>query len=689
MSSPGCRACCATGAAPAAPSEKWWPLILAISLAGLAEIVHAAAFGYAEWLAALLALMGIALSGAGVYLRGWRALLAGRLGIDTLMALAVTGALVLRQWPEAAMVMALFTLAERLEARALDRTRHAIGKLLEMAPETACVEREGGWRTCAVADVEPGEIVRVRPGERIPLDGEIVRGQSTINQATITGESLPVEKTAGDAVFAGTLNETGMFEFRVTAAARQTLLARIVQLVGEAGNAQAPAQRFIDRFARFYTPVIVVSALVVAIAPPLFFDAAWRDCLYRALVLLVIACPCALVISTPVAIVSGLTRAARMGILVKGGVHLEMGRKLAWVAFDKTGTLTRGRPAYVDCAVFAPARETILQYAVSLAACSDHPVSGALTREETLGALPHLPVDEFTALPGSGIQGRIGDTLLVLGNRRTLHARAASATPEALARADALEEAGKTVVFLSDANRILALFAVADTVRAESRMAIAALKAMGITPVLLTGDNHAAARAIAAEAGIDVVQSELLPEDKYRIVTGRKTANVGKEEIVGMVGDGINDAPALAAADIGFAMGAMGADTALEAADVALMDDDLGKLPRFIRLSRATHAVLAQNVAAALVIKGVFFALALLGIANMWTAVFADVGATLLVVANSLRLLRRARGFAVHGKNPSTRRALLRRARGFAGAALVLAGQRILLRRARGFADGN
>jgi Cd2+/Zn2+-exporting ATPase len=645
-----CCACCATGnAAPAAASpEKWWPLILAVLLALGAEVIGETTLPYAEWISPLLALSGIAFAGTEVYARGWRALLAGRLDINTLMAVAVTGAFLLRQWPEAAMVMALFTLAERLESMAVTRTRNAIGKLLETAPETVSAMRDGQWREVAAKEVTPGEIARVRPGERVPLDGEVVRGHSSIDQSAITGESLPVEKTVGDAVFAGTLNETGLLEFRVTAAAQQTLLARIVQLVAEAEGARAPTQRFIDRFARYYTPIIFAAAVVAAIAPPLFFDASWRDCVYRALVLLVIACPCAFVISTPVAIVSGLARAARLGILVKGGVFLETGRKLTRLAFDKTGTLTRGKPECTDHEVFAPEQEqaNILQYARSLASCSNHPVSEALARGAALKTLPPLEVTAFAALPGSGVRGVIGELPLSLGSRRTLTPGQAF-LPEALARADHLEQQGKTVVFLSSPHQVLALFAVADTPRAESRAVVAELESLGITSVMLTGDNDRTAQAIAAASGIETVASELLPEDKYRKIAELKTPRTAnKKEFVGMIGDGINDAPALAAADIGFAMGVMGTDTALEAADVALMDDDLRKIPKFVRLSKATHAVLVQNIIAALVIKGAFFALALSGLVSMWIAVLADLGSTLLVVANSLRLLR-------HGAEPA------------------------------------
>jgi len=478
--------------------------------------------------------------------------------------------------------------------------------------------------------------VRVKPGERIALDGRIVSGRSSVNQAPITGESLPVEKGEGDAVFAGTINESGSFEYLVTAAASDSTLARIIHAVEAAQGARAPMQRFVDKFARVYTPVVFAIALTVAVLPPLLFGGEWFAWIYKALVLLVIACPCALVISTPVTIVSGLAAAARQGILIKGGVYLEEGRKLLWLALDKTGTITHGKPVQTDFATLdGHAEHLVRSRAASLAARSDHPVSRALNDAAARDGIPLISVEGFEALPGRGTKGYIDGALFHLGNHRLIHELGLCS--DALeARLSALEEQGKSVILLADENGVQGLFAVADTVKDSSREAIAELHALGIRTLMLTGDNAHTARAIAAQVGIDEARGDLLPEHKLDAVAS-KLSSAGA---VGMVGDGINDAPALARADIGFAMGAAGTGTAIETADVALMDDDLRKLPRFVRLSRRTHALLVQNIVLALGIKAVFLVLTLSGAGTMWMAVFADVGASLLVVANGLRILR-------------------------------------------------
>ncbi|WP_413738393.1 heavy metal translocating P-type ATPase [Sodalis sp. RH21] len=626
-----------TGAAQAAPepdAKPWWPLALAGAAALGAEVVHWA--GWPAWIGAVLALAAIAIGGLGTYKKGWIALRHGNLNINALMSIAVTGALLIGQWPEAAMVMVLFTLAELIEAKSLDRARNAIRGLVQLTPELATVRLpDGGWADISAGDIEPGRIVRVKPGERIALDGVITDGQSSVDQAPITGESLPVEKTAGDTVFAGTINGAGAFEFRVTAAATNSTLARIIHAVEEAQGARAPTARFIDRFARIYTPAVFVLALAIAVLAPLFFGGGWYEWTYRALVMLVIACPCALVISTPVTIVSGLGAAARHGILIKGGAYLEEGHKLAWLALDKTGTITHGKPALTDTVVLAQdAGLDPVRIAAGIAARSDHPVSRAVAagRQED-DALPE--VTEFSALPGRGVRGTVDGVKYQFGNHRLIH-ELGVCSADLEARLGELEGQGKTVVLLSDGERVLALFAVADTVKDSSRAAIGELHELGIKTVMLTGDNIHTARAIAGQIGIDDVLGDQLPEDKLRAVA--EYARRGK---VGMVGDGINDAPALARADIGFAMGAAGTDTAIETADVALMDDDLNKIVRFVRLSRATRTVLVQNIALALGIKAVFLALAMLGMATMWMAVFADMGASLLVVANGLRLTRR------------------------------------------------
>jgi Cd2+/Zn2+-exporting ATPase len=584
----------------------------------------------------VLAAVAIALAGTGIYRSGLKSLLRGKLGIDALMAVAVTGAFLIGQWPEAAMVMALYALAEFIEHKAADRARNAIGGLMALAPDEAEVRgADGSWQRVAARSVAVDAVVRIRPGERVPLDGVVTAGSSAVDQASVTGESIPVDKAVGDAVFAATVNQTGELEMRVTAAAGHTTLDRIIESVEQAQASRAPTQRFVERFAAVYTPTVFALAIAVAVLPPLLLDWAWIDAIYKALVLLVIACPCALVISTPVTVVSGLTAAARRGILIKGGTHLEGARKLRAVALDKTGTLTEGKPVLVDFQVWGDADEAQARGAAgSLAGRSDHPVSKAIAAGIDL---PREDVTEVRALAGRGTEGRVGGRTLVLGNLRLIDERGlrSDALVQALA---AHERQGRTVTLLADEHAVLGLFAVADTVKPGSRQAVADLKAMGVTPVMLTGDNALTARAVADAAGIDDARGDLLPDDKLKAVQAMRQ----RYGMTGMTGDGINDAPALAQADIGFAMGAAGTDIAMEAADVVIMNDDLGRIAETIRLSRRTHTVLWQNISLALGIKLVFFALAVFGSATMWMAVFADMGASLLVVANGLRLLRSA-----------------------------------------------
>ena len=625
----------APASAQPAAQKPWWPLALAGIAAAGAEFFEWFAIG-PPWLVAALAVAAILGAGLPTYRKGWIALKNRNLNINALMSIAVTGALLIGQWPEAAMVAVLFAIAELIEAKSLERARNAIRGLLQLAPEQATVQVDGQWQEVPAKSVALGARVRVRPGERIALDGEVLEGRSSVNQAPITGESLPVEKQAGDSLFAGTINGESALEYRVTRVADDSTLARIIHAVEEAQGSRAPTQRFVDRFSRIYTPAVFLIAIATALLPPLFFGGAWLDWVYRALVLLVIACPCALVISTPVTIVSGLSAAARLGILIKGGVFLEMGRSLSWIALDKTGTLTEGRPRQTD---FTPLRETpagdVRALAASLAARSDHPVSHAVAEAAEADDIALYSVGELTALPGRGVQGEIDGRTYHLGNHRLVE-ELQLCSKELEARLDALEQQGKTVIVLLDADGPLALFAVADGVKQTSREAIAQLHGLGVKTLMLTGDNPHTANAIGAQVGIDVALGNLLPEDKLREVKQRQEG--GKR--VGMVGDGINDAPALARADIGFAMGAAGTDTAIETAGVALMDDDLRKLPSFIRLSRQTHRVLIQNITLALGIKAVFLALTLAGEGTLWMAVFADMGASLLVVFNGLRLLR-------------------------------------------------
>ena len=620
----------------AAPAKKpWWPLALAGVLATASELVHFMALG-PDWLVAVLALAAIGLCGLTTYKKGWIALKNRNLNINALMSIAVTGAVLIGQWPEAAMVMVLFTLAELIEARSLQRARNAIASLMDLAPPRATRRQaDGSWQEVDVQAVAVGDVLRVRPGERIGLDGEVIAGASTVDQAPITGESLPLDKGVGDTLFAGTINQAGSLEYRVTAAARDTTLARIIHAVEEAQGSRAPTQRFVDRFSRIYTPAVFAFALAVAVLPPLLAGGAWLDWVYRALVLLVVACPCALVISTPVTIVSGLAAAARKGILIKGGVYLESGRHLALLALDKTGTLTHGKPVQTDCLSLGDGdAQQLALWAASLAARSDHPFSQALARALEGQALAE--VEAFEALPGRGTRGRIDGRLLHLGNHRLVE-DLGLCSPALEQRLEALERQGRSVVLLCDEQRALMLFAVADTLRQTSREAVQQLHALGVRTCMLSGDNAHTVAAIAEQVGIDEARGDLLPADKLAWVE----ASQARGRVVGMVGDGINDAPALAKAQIGFAMGAAGTDTAIETADVALMDDDLRKIPAFVRLSRQTHAILVQNIVLALGIKAIFLALTLAGEATMWMAVFADMGVSLLVVFNGLRLLRK------------------------------------------------
>jgi Cd2+/Zn2+-exporting ATPase len=632
----------ATSTTAAAPSptraKPWWPLAVAGVAATLAEVVSWSGAAPA-WVPIVLALLAIVTGGLSTYRKGWVALRNRTLNINALMTIAVTGAMIIGHWPEAAMVIFLFALAELIEAKSLDRARNAIRGLMNLAPDTATVRQgNGSWLTLPATGVAVGAVARVRPGERIGLDGVVTAGNSAVDQAPITGESMPVDKSEGDTVFAGAINGSGSLEYRVTAEASHSTLARIIHAVEAAQGSRAPTQRFVDRFARIYTPVVVAVAVLVAIVPPLLLGGSWNDWIYKALVLLVIACPCALVISTPVTIVSGLAAAARKGILVKGGVYLEEGHRITAVALDKTGTITRGHPSQTDFIALTGAARDAQALAASLAARSDHPVSQAVARAATEAGVALREVADFAAIPGRGVSGSIDGQRYHLGNHRLIE-ELGLCSPAIEARLDPIERQGKTVVLLTRDAEVVALFAVADAVKSTSRQAIAELHALGVRSLMLTGDNVHTAEAIAREVGIDEVRGNLLPEDKILAIE-ELLARKGNGR-VGMVGDGINDAPALARADIGIAMGAAGTDTAIETADVALMDDDLRKLPAFVRLSRATASVLKQNIVLALGIKAVFLALAVAGQATMWMAVFADMGASLLVVGNGLRLLRR------------------------------------------------
>jgi len=618
-------------------TEGMWRLGTALLLAIGAELLNFLAPRTLVFEIAGMALSAgaIGLAGFSTYGKGLAALRQGRLNINALMSVAVTGAFLIGQWPEAAMVMALYAIAELIEARAVDRARNAIKGLLDLAPDAAEVlQLDGSWSSIPAGEVVLDAIIRVKPGARIALDGVVTAGTSAVDQAPVTGESIPVDKSAGDAVFAGTINETGTLEIRVTSAASNSTLARIIHAVEQAQGARAPTQQFVDRFAAIYTPAVFALAVAVAVLAPWLMGWAWTTALYKALVLLVIACPCALVIATPVTVVSGLAAAAKRGILIKGGIYLEEARKLKAIAFDKTGTITEGKPRLVATEILASdaPESVILRWAGDLAGHSDHPVAKAIAKGLDRG---NGLLEGFTALPGRGIEARLDGRTLTLGNHRLIEDRGlCSAQIEA--RLAVHEAQGRSVTLLASQAQVLAIFAVADTIKENSREALAELHALGVSSAMLTGDNTATAQTIAIQAGIDDARGNLLPEDKLAAIEDLRK----RHGPVAMTGDGINDAPALARADIGIAMGAAGTDIAMEAADVVIMNDDLRRIPEAIRLSRRTHAVLWQNIVLALGIKSVFLVLALFGAATMWMAVFADMGASLLVVFNGLRLLQ-------------------------------------------------
>jgi Cd2+/Zn2+-exporting ATPase len=559
------------------------------------------------------------------------------LDINVLMLVAVIGAMLIGEWSEGATVTFLFAFAQILEARSMDRARHAIRALMDLSPPEAVVRRGSREVRVPVEAVRVDEILLVKPGEKIPLDGVVVSGTSPVNQAPITGESLPVDKSAGDDVFAGTINGYGALDVRVTHLRQDTTLARIIALVELAQSQRAPSQAFVERFAAYYTPAVIALAIGIAAVPPFVLGQPFEMWFYRALVLLVISCPCALVISTPVSVVSAIATAARRGVLIKGGVHLERIGSIRCVAFDKTGTLTKGAPHVVDV---IPLNETavdeILEIAAGLEARSEHPVGRAILARAVESGIALPAYAEFQSIPGRGAEAVVDGHPALIGNHRLIEERglcnaAIHSTLEALAAS------GRTAVLVARQGRPLGIIALADRPRESARDAIEMLRQQGVQRiVMLTGDNQASADALAREIGVDETHAELLPQDKVAVVHALKK----KYGAVAMVGDGVNDAPALAAADVGIAMGAAGTDAALETADIALMADELLKIPFAMRLGRATLRNIQVNVTLSLGLKAVFLGLAVTGSATLWMAVMADMGASLLVIANGMRLLR-------------------------------------------------
>lgn len=577
--------------------------------------------------AVLLAAMLV--SGYAIAVSGVKALLHRRVTIDLLLTVAAVGATAIGHIEEGAAVVLLFSIAERLEDYAGDRARHAIEELMELRPEVAVVRRGGSEVEVHVGEVMPGEVFVLRPGDRVPLDGEVVEGESGVDQSAITGESVPAAKGVGEDVYAGTMNVDGFLAVRATSMAEESTLARILHMVEEAEESKSPTETFVDRFSRWYTPAVIVAAVIVAVVPPLFLGQPLVEWVYRALVMLVVACPCALAISTPVAMVSAIASASRNGVLIKGSIHIEQLAKAKVIAFDKTGTLTRGELEVSDIRGEEP--DEVLRCAASLEARSEHPIGQAIVeRARVAGVVDDEPTG-FKMYPGRGVQARLGESTVCVGNPRLL-AELGIENSTHIAPGDT----GKTVILVAKDGAVIGSLTLTDKVRPESSAAVAALRARGLRVEMLTGDNEETAREMAGRVGVDGYRAGLLPEEKVSAVESLR----GLGGVV-MVGDGVNDAPALAKADVGIAMGAMGSDVALETADIALMQDRLDRVPYAVDLSRATMRRIRENITLSLVVKLGVALLALFGFVSLWVAVaVGDMGLSLAVILNALRLSR-------------------------------------------------
>lgn len=629
----GCNHCETDQPAPTGARVRGWFTAVAATLAitGCAIGMVIEASWWVEGVLVLATLVGSVFPAQ----RAWQSIKRFSLDINVLMVIAVMGAMAIAEFEEAAMVVTLFAAAQWLEAQSLDRARKAIGRLLDLAPSDVLVRDGAGERMISIELVSPGALMIVRPGEKFALDGIVRNGQSDVNQAPITGESLPVEKVEGDDVFAGTINGHGALTVAVTRRRRDTTLARIVNLVESAQAKRAPLQTFIDRFAAWYTPAIVVLAVLVAAVPLVVANQSFDIWLYRALVLLVVSCPCALVISTPVSIVSALAGAAKQGVLVKGGIHLERLATVRVVAFDKTGTVTTGHLTLDAIRPLAGHSENeLLAAAASVESQSEHPIAAAILTEARHRRVELHTPDAVRALPGLGVEGRVGGADIVCGTPR-LFASRNLLTADAAAAAQDIASRGMSPVIVSRGGRAIGVLGVTDRPKTGAAQVVSDLRAVGVSRVaMLTGDHDAAAQATGSQIGVDDVRSAQMPQDKVTAVEQLRHAHGA----IAMVGDGVNDAPALAAADVGIVMGAMGSDAALEIADIALMTDELPKVPYTIRLSRATLANIRVNVAISIGLKAAFVILAVAGVATLWMAVLADTGASALVVANAVRL---------------------------------------------------
>lgn len=578
----------------------------------------------------------VVLGGWGNFRKAARALPRGNFNMSVLMSIAVVGAMAIGQYEEGATVAFLFAISEMLESWTMEKARRSIREMMDIAPKVARVRRGNDEKDIPVEEIIVGDVMIIRPGEKIAMDGIIVKGESAINQSAITGESIPTEKGPGGEVFAGTLNTYGSLEVEVTKRVQDTTIAKIIHMVEEAHGNRAPSQAFVEKFAAVYTPIVILLAVGIIFIPPLFFGLEWSPWIYRGLALLVVACPCALVVSTPVAIVSAISVAAKNGILIKGGIHLEEAGSISAIAFDKTGTLTKGEPAVTDIILLnGLSEEALLAISAGLETRSEHPLAVAIVKAAEERKVKVVPAEDFKSITGRGAQGSVNGEIVYIGNPRLFTELAISMDSIAV-HVERLQGEGKTVMLVGTREKFLGIIAVADEVRENSEKTIAALKQAGIAhTIMLTGDNEATARGMAAKVGIDEFRAELLPQDKVEAIE-ELLKKYGK---VAMVGDGVNDAPALALATVGIAMGGAGTDTALETADIALMADDLRMLPFTIRLSRNALAIIRQNITFALAIKLIAVLAVFPGWLTLWLAILADMGASIIVTLNSLRLL--------------------------------------------------
>lgn len=580
----------------------------------------------------------ILIGGYSLFIAGFKNLSRLNFDMKTLMTIAVIGAAIIGEWGEGATVVILFAITEALERYSMDTARKSIESLMDIAPNEALIRRGNEEMMVNVENILVNDIMIVKPGQKLAMDGVVINGTSTLNQAAITGESVPVIKTMNDEVFAGTLNEEGLLEVKVTKHVEDTTLSKIIHLVEEAQAERAPAQAFVDKFARYYTPAIVILSLLVAVVPPLLFGGVWAEWVYQGLAVLVVGCPCALVVSTPVAVVTAIGNAAKHGVLIKGGVHLEESGALQAIAFDKTGTLTEGIPAVTDIVTYDENESEWMTITAAIEKNSQHPLASAIVRKAKEKRLNfnNVTVEEFHSITGKGVKAKVNDVMYYVGSPNLfeeLHGNIESTIKEKITH---MQTEGKTVMVSGTENKILSLIAVADEIRESSKEVIGKLNKLGIETVMLTGDNQRTATAIGKQVGVSDIKADLLPEDKLNLIKELR----GKHQNVAMVGDGVNDAPALAASTVGVAMGGAGTDTALETADVALMSDDLSKLPYTVKLSRRALAIIKQNITFSLAIKAAALLLVVPGWLTLWIAIFADMGATLLVTLNSLRLLK-------------------------------------------------